>query len=159
VAAGAAPNIAFIALRKGDLMKFRFFVIALALSLAVWAQESPSTTAKPETKSCCHHGADAKDSMSCCRHASADFKDSASCWARNKCEAKDGKSCCAGKRMADAKCCDGKDAKECAEQCKKNGSCTDGKCCDKDKSAKRCCSKDAAQVASSNLSDSLFNRR
>lgn len=131
-------------LAKGDLMKFRFFALVLALSLAVWAQESPSTSApnatpKPETKSCCHHGADMKDGMSCCHHANAAAKDAASCCG-TKCDTKDGKSCCAGKEMADANCCAAKDMKKCMRQCKKNAGCADGKCCAAEKSsAMDCC--------------------
>jgi hypothetical protein len=125
-------------------MKFRFFTLVFALSLAVWAQEGPSTSApnatpKPETKSCCHHGSDAKGSMSCCHQANEDTKDAASSH-DTKCEAKDGKSCCAGKEMADAKCCAGKDMKKCMKQCKKNDGCADGKCCSGEKSsAMSCC--------------------
>jgi len=149
-------------------MKLRCFAIVLALSLAVWAQESPSTSApnatpKTETKSCCHHSADAKDGMSCCHHANADAKDSPTCCTGNKCDVKDGKSCCGGKEMADAKCCVGKDAKKCAEQCKKNGGCKDGKCCGGEKtSSDNCCGnkcEHVAEAATASLFDSHFDRR
>lgn len=119
-------------------MKFRLsaIVIALALSLVVWAQENPSAstqnaTPKPETKSCCHHGADSKDAMSCCHHASADAKDAeAGCCGKGKCEMKDAKSCCGGKSM-----------QACTKACTKEGGCKDGKCCGAagEKSAMKCC--------------------
>jgi hypothetical protein len=139
-------------------MKFRFFTLVLALSLAVWAQEGPSTsgpnaTPKPETKSCCHNSADAKGVMSCCNQANANTKGAASPHDA-KCEAKDGKSCCAGKEIADAKCCAGKDMKKCMKQCQKNGGCADGKCCGDRSSAMNCCSarcEHSARTASASL--------
>src|SRR5271167_1365490 len=115
-------------------MKFRLFAMVLALSMVAWGQENPSAstpnaTPKPETKSCCHHAADAKDAMACCQHANADAKDAAECCGKDKCEMKDGKSCCSGKAM-----------KACMKACKKHGACADGKCCGKagDKSAMNC---------------------
>ncbi len=115
-------------------MKFKLFAMILALSLAAWAQESPSTstpnsTPAPETKSCCHH-TKAGDAKECCHHAAADAKDGAGCCGKGKCGMKDGKSCCSGK-----------EAKACMKECKKNGGCEEGKCCGAagDKSAKSCC--------------------
>jgi hypothetical protein len=122
-------------------MKLKLFALITALSLAVWAQQNPSTstpdaTSAPETKSCCHHAANAADTKgpaSCCHHADAKDASSANavaeCCGKSKCEMKDGKSCCGGKEMASAKsCCAGKDMKACAKQCEKGG-----------KSAANCC--------------------
>jgi hypothetical protein len=123
-------------------MKFKLFAMILALSLAAWAQENPSAatpnaTPKPDTKSCCHHAANAGDAtgaQGCCHHAQAKdatgAKSMAECCGKNKCEMKDGDTCCKGGEMAGAKsCCAGKDMKKCAKQCEKNGGCTQGKCC------------------------------
>jgi len=124
-------------------MKFRLssMVISLALSLVLWAQDKPATSAPnatPETKSCCHHATgDAKNAEGCCGK-------------NQKCEMKEGKSCCSGMEAKDAKpCCGGKDAKTCVEECKKNGSCADGKCCRAggEKSAKGCCGKSCERHA------------
>ena len=116
-------------------MKFRLIALVLALSFVVWAQDNPSAstpqaTPAPETKSCCHHAADAKDAKGCCHHASNDAKDMAGCCGKDKCEMKDGKSCC-----------NGKDMKASMKECKKNGGCKDGKCCGAaaEKSAMKCC--------------------
>ena len=116
-------------------MKFKLFAMVLALSMVAWAQETPAgstpnATPKPETKSCCHHAAEAKGEMACCHHASADAKDAADCCGKDKCDMKDGKSCCGGKDM-----------KACMTACKKNGGCKDGKCCGAagQKSAMDCC--------------------
>lgn len=125
-------------------MKFRLSALVLALSLIGWAQENPSAStpnaAPAPGKTCCHHAMGAKDNMGCCHHG--DEKDAASCCGKDKCQAKDGTSCCSGKEMANAKsCCGGKDMKRCMKQCKKNGGCTEGKCCGAagDKSAMNCC--------------------
>ena len=103
-------------------MKFRLFALILALSLVGWAQETPAapnSTPAPQAQGCCHHNmADMKDGKGCCHHAAADAKDAAACCGKDKCEMKDGKSCC-----------DGKDMKAAMKDCKKNGCCTDGKCC------------------------------
>ena len=101
-------------------MNFRLFAMILTLSLVCWAQDSSSPSTPNSTpvpaKSCCHHAStDAKDAMSCC--------------GGNKCQMKDGKSCCAGMNMKDGKSCSAKDMRKCMKQCKKNGGCTDGKCC------------------------------
>jgi hypothetical protein len=64
------------------------------------------------------------------------------CCGKDKCQMKDGKSCCAGMEAKDAKsCCTGKDMKACMKKCKKNGGCTDGKCCGAAgvRSAMNCC--------------------
>ncbi|HTR27043.1 MAG TPA: hypothetical protein VMI10_23930 [Terriglobales bacterium] len=126
-------------------MKFKLFAVVLALSLMAWAQENPATsnpnsTPKTEAKSCCHHGQGEKGAMTCGHHASAEGKDGMDCCGKGsgccgkegaKCE-KDGKSCCGGK---------GKDMKACADECKKQGGCADGKCCGMkgEKSAMKCC--------------------
>ena len=116
-------------------MKFRLFAMVLALSMVAWAQENPApstpnATPAPETKSCCHHAAGAKDGKSCGHHVSADAKDAAGCCGKDKCEMKDGKSCCCGKDM-----------KACMKQGQKNGCCKDGKCgvAAGEKSAMNCC--------------------
>jgi hypothetical protein len=114
-------------------MKFKLVVTILVLSLIAWAQENPSGStpnASPApAKSCCHHAANASEAAGCCHHASADTKDTAECCAKGKCE------------MKNAKCCSGKAMKKCMKECKKNGTCTDGKCCGiaGEKSAKNCC--------------------
>ena len=122
-------------------MKLRMFALILTLSLVVWAQETPSGSATPnstpatQAKGCCHHMADAKDAKGCCHHAAADAKDAAACCGKDKCEMKDGKSCCGDKDM--------KDMKACMKECKKDGGCGEGKgCCQKgasDKTAASCC--------------------
>ena len=122
-------------------MKFRLFALisVLALSLVGWAQDAPTapaapnSTPAPQAKSCCHHDmADMKDGKGCCHHAAADAKGATGCCGKDaKCEAKDGKSCCSGKDM-----------KAAMKECKKNGGCTDGKCCGEtkgDKAAMDCC--------------------
>lgn len=116
-------------------MKFRLFALILAMSLVIWAQENPAASTPnaapaPETKSCCHHAADAKDGMACCHHASTEAKDAMGCCGKDKCEIKDGKSCCGGKDM-----------KASMKECKKNGACKEGKCCSgaDHKSAMNCC--------------------
>ena len=121
-------------------MKFKLLVMALAPSVSLWAQDSPSTstpnaTPKPVAKGCCHHSADAKDGMAC-HHTTGDAKDAAGCCG----EMKNGKSCCAG-MAKNAKACNGKDMKKCMKECKKNGGCAEGKCCGagSEKSAMNCC--------------------
>lgn len=126
-------------------MKFRLLALiaVLALSLTGWAQETPATSAAPnstpapQAKGCCHHNMDnmnMMDGKGCCHQG--DAKDAGACCGKDKCDMKDGKSCCSGKDM-----------KKAMKECKKNGCCTDGKCCnDKscaggkgDKTAKACC--------------------
>ncbi len=121
-------------------MKFRMFALflILALSLVGWAQEmptapaTPNSTPAPQAKGCCHHNmAGMKDGKGCCHHAAADAKDAVACCSKDKCEMKDGKSCC-----------DSKDMKAAMTECKKNGCCTDAKCCGEakgDKTATGCC--------------------
>jgi hypothetical protein len=121
-------------------MKLRLtaLIYILALSLVGWAQETPAaaaapnSTPAPQANGCCHHNmADMKDGKGCCHHAAADAKDATACCGKDKCEMKDGKSCC-----------EGKDMKAAMKECKKNGGCTDGKCCGKakgDKTAMGCC--------------------
>jgi hypothetical protein len=119
-------------------MKFKAFALFLALSLAVWAQDAPTTASTPnstpaQAKGCCHHNAaGAKDGKSCCPHAAADAKDAAGCCGgKDKCEMKDAKSCC-----------DGKDTTAAMQECKKDGCCADGKSCGgakTDKTAAGCC--------------------
>lgn len=115
----------------------------LALSLVGWAQEAPATSAAPnstpvpQAQGCCHHNmADMKDGKGCCHQAATGAKDATACCAKDKCETKDGKSCC-----------EGKDMKAAMKDCKKNGGCNDGKCCEGkscgeakgDKTAMECC--------------------
>jgi hypothetical protein len=113
-------------------MKSRWFalILILALSLVGWAQETPATSAAPnstpapQAQGCCHHNmANMKDGKGCCHHAAADAKGATACCGEDKCEAKDGKSCC-----------EGKDMKAAMAQCKKNDCCKDGKCCGDGKS-------------------------
>jgi hypothetical protein len=120
-------------------MKFRLFasIFILALSLVAWTQDTPTTSAAPnstpaaQAKACCHHKtADMKDGEGCCHHAAADAKD-ATCCSKDKCDMKDGKSCCAGKDM-----------KAAMKECQKNGCCAKGKSCGDVKSgetAMGCC--------------------
>jgi hypothetical protein len=115
-------------------MKFKLFAMVIVFALAAWAQDNPTTStpnaSQAPAKSCCHHGADAKDSMACGHHASADAKDAMDCCGKDKCDKKDAKSCCSGK----------KNMKACMKACKKEGACKDGKCCGADqKSAMNCC--------------------
>jgi hypothetical protein len=126
-------------------MKFRLFVsiFILALSLAAWTQDTPATSAAPNStpaspaKACCHHNMadmDMKDGESCCHHSTADAnsKDATCCGkSKDKCDMKDGKACCAGKDM-----------KAAMKECKKNGCCKNGKSCGEpkgDKTAMGCC--------------------
>jgi hypothetical protein len=109
-------------------MKLRIFALILTLSLVVWAQETPSGSATPNSTPAtqakgCHHMANAKDAKdaACCHH-SADAKDAGGCCGKDKCEMKDSKAC--------------------MEECKKDGGCTEGNCCKKgasDKTAASCC--------------------
>jgi hypothetical protein len=101
-------------------MKYRLFSLILTLSLIGWAQETPSTPASPnstpaaQTEACCHH------------NAAAQADKAAACCGKNKCEMKDGKSCCNGKAMHAA-----------MKECKKKGSCAEGKCCGDGKGCER----------------------
>jgi len=113
-------------------MKYRLFSLFLTLSLIGWAQETPSTPASPnstpaaQTEACCHHNAAAQEDKGCCHPAAGDAKNAAACCGKNKCEMKDGKSCCNGKAMHAA-----------MKECKKKGSCAEGKCCGDGKGCER----------------------
>ena len=110
-------------------MKPKLFALLLTLSLSRigWTQETPATSAAPNStpasqgQGCCRRNmatADAKDGKSCCHKSAADSKDAGACCPKNKCAAKDGKACCEGKDMTTA-----------LKRCEKNGCCKEGRSC------------------------------
>ena len=118
-------------------MKYKMAALILALTVAAWAQTTPTTphqSTVPADKAkcaCCDKMAptDTKDAhASCARNmkASADGKDMGSC-----CGGKDAKSCMKGDKdkTASAQC-----GEKCSKQCEKG-------CCSKknETTAKNCC--------------------